>query len=129
MKMTRQQYNNGVRQAFRHLMRPDGVGGYLANREREAALVRECAEGGKVALVSGGRDCDGVAWEGEVSLVDAIPSAIRHNMDKVYKWADGPMHFAIMPPSEAEQITPRQRDFGMEAFENGHPHSLHIESI
>lgn len=129
MKMTRQQYNKGVRQAFRHLMRHDGVGGHLAARQREAALVRECAEGGKVAMVSGGRDCDGVAWEGEVSLVDAIPSAIRANKQKVYKWADGPIHIAIMRPSEAKQITPRHRDFGMEAFENGHPHSLHIESI
>lgn len=126
---TRQQYHNGVRQAFRHLMRPDGVGGYLAARARDAALIHECAEGGKVALVSGGRDCDGVAWEGDVSLVDAIPSVIRRNMDQVYRWADGPMHIAIMRPSEAKDIQPRTRDFGMEAFENGHPHSLHIESI
>lgn len=129
MKMTRQQYNGRVRRAFRHFMRPGGVGGYLANREREAALVHECAEGGKVAMVSGGRDCDGVAWEGEVSLVEAIPSIVRRIIDQSCRWADGPIHFEIMRPSEAEKIEPRQRDFGMEAFENGHPHSLHIESI
>lgn len=84
------------------------------------------AEGGKVAAVEGGRDCDGVSYEGKVHIIDANAAAYQVLCDEVSQWADGPFWFELMKPSEAEAIEYGTRDLMMEAFEDGHAHCLHV---
>jgi hypothetical protein len=88
------------------------------------AVIAGCAEDGKVAVVWNGRDCDGVAYSGKVSLVEATHEAVTKHIDHTVEWADGPCYFEIMSPSQAKGVEPTQRDLTMEAFEDGHPHSL-----
>lgn len=102
-------------------MRPDD---HLAQRARLAARIARFAEGGQVAIVAGGRDCDGVVYEGHVSLIPASVVAYERHVDRALEWADGPMHFDIELPSVAEHVEPYSRDLGAEAHENGHPHVL-----
>ena len=87
--------------------------------------VRVMAEGGKVAVVWSGRDCDGVAYSGDVRLVDATLTDVRRHIDHFQEWADGPCNYTLMSPSTAALIHPQERDLTLEAFENGRPHCIH----
>lgn len=86
--------------------------------------IRDCAENGKVALVRGGCDCDGVQYGGDVSIVKATVAAVDARVEHDLHWADGPMYHTIMRPSEARRVQRTQRDLALEAFENGHSHYL-----
>jgi len=94
-------------------------------RQSFLASIRRCAEGGKVAVVWGGRDCDGVRFSGDVRLVDATPAAVDEHIDHTYQWADGPMGYTIMQPSVALGVRYTIRDLTLEAFEDGHPHVIY----
>ena len=80
--------------------------------------VRVMAEGGKVAVVWSGRDCDGVAYSGDVRLADATLSGLRRHIERYYEWADGPCNYILMSPSAAALIHPQERDLTTE-FEEG----------
>lgn len=98
----------------------------LAQRQSFANRIRHKQEDGYVYLVVGGRDCDGVAYEGLKTLMKAVPRAIEKRIDEMYESADGPMHFTIMTPFDGEVVRYSSRDLGLEAFENGHPHVLYV---
>lgn len=105
---------------------------WQANQRTQARLgmhrrIAECAENGQVAIVSRGRDCDGVCYSGDVRLVDANWRAVIKHIDHDLKWADGPTYHEIERPSTAANIEPISRDLGTEAHENGHAHSLYAE--
>jgi hypothetical protein len=91
--------------------------------------VRAYAEGGKVAVVESGMDCDGVQYAGKVSLIDATVAAFLAHWDHTAQWADGPFYLTVMRPSDAERVTYRSRDRAAEAFEDGHAHCLHVGSL
>lgn len=95
-------------------------------RRRFLAKLRDYAEGGKIALVWGGRDCDGVQYSGHVSLVNATLQDVESSIDQAYEWADGPMYWELMRPSEAESVERTSRDLTMEAYEDGHAHVLYV---
>lgn len=88
-----------------------------------AAQVNACAENGKVAVNYSGMDCDCAQFSGSVVL-PALPVAVRHYIDDALKWADGLLSHRVERPSE--RARPWSRDLAMEAFENGHPYSIHI---
>lgn len=97
-------------------------------RQRRQALHRriaECAEDGQVALIESGMDCDCVQYSGYVSLCDATVAAFDAEYAHRAKWADGPFSIAIERPSVARGIRRESRDLAAEAFEDGHPHSIH----
>jgi hypothetical protein len=77
-----------------------------------------------VAIVESGMDCDCVQYSGKVSLVRADWRAVQEHIDHASKWADGPISFGIMPPSEAQSVRYWSRDRVAEAHENGHPWSV-----
>ena len=85
--------------------------------------LRELAVDGKIALVSGGRDCDGVCWEGAVTIVDATAAAVNAHIDHAYEWADGPIHFSLASPED--EVEYYSRDLGAEAYEDGHNHVIY----
>lgn len=80
-----------------------------------------------LAVVYSGRDCDGVQYSGSVTIVNCTggaQAAIEKEIEHSYSYADGPMYHTIMRPSEAEGIKYTSRDLTMEAFEDGHSHSI-----
>jgi len=121
---------NKMKRLVRHIARQGRHCGvrqdYLAEREALVTRIRERQEDGYVYLVSGGRDCDGVQWEGMKTLVKAVPRQIEQRMDVALEWADGPMHFSILSPTDGEEVRYTSRDLGMEAFENGHNHVIYV---
>jgi len=90
------------------------------------ARIASCAEGGVIAVVESGRDCDGCAYTGHVSTIPATVAAFDAHYDHVAQWADGPFWFAVEKPSEARGIKATSRDLALEAFEDGHSHCLHV---
>lgn len=76
--------------------RPD----QLAERAAFAAHVRACSEGGKVALVESGTDCDGVHGT-HVVILPAAPVIVRAHMAHARRWADGPIGLQVCRPSES----------------------------
>lgn len=94
-------------------------------RRLELHRAKEKAEDGKVAVVWGGRDCDGVRYSGHVVLVDADWRSLERHIEETCKWADGPCGYYLLSPSEAEQVESESRDLTLEAFEDGHSHVLY----
>ena len=98
-------------------------------RQRRQTLLRqlrEYAEGGKVAMVESGRDCDGLQYSGHVSIIDATVAAWEEHYTHTAEWADGLFSFALMRPSEARSVKRASRDLTLEAFENGHSHVIYV---
>lgn len=109
-----------------HCWRADGrIRHYLQVRRDIHRACRELAEDGKLAVVWSGRDCDCVAYSGSVSIVDANWRAVVAHIDQAYEWADGPCYYGFERPSVAEDIEHESRDLALEAFEDGHPYSIH----
>lgn len=77
-----------------------------------------------VALVWNGQDCDGVRYSGQVQLVRASVSHVKHRIEQELKWADGPCFCQIAKFSEVWDIGYEQVDLTSMAHENGHPYSL-----
>lgn len=110
---------------------------YESEERRNALLARlgihktlaSKAENGKVALIESGMDCDGVQYTGHVTLIDANFAAYEKHHDHVAEHADGRFWFAIMKPSDAKNVHYRSRDRALEAYEDGHPHSITYGSI
>ncbi len=99
-------------------------GDRLAAQADFAKRIADHAEGGKVAIVHGGRDCDGVESHG---LVHILPATVVHAdrfLNEIHEWAEGPTWWNLEKPSIAEGVESSSRDLTLEAFENGHPHVL-----
>ncbi len=83
------------------------------------------AEDGEIAVVTSGMDCDCSRWEDDVRLVPATVSAVDKWLDDFYAGAEGPQGHRLMRPSEAKLLRRTSRDLALEAFEDGHAHSVH----
>jgi len=86
--------------------------------------IAECAENGKILVVESGRDCDGVEYSGQTHLVGASVQEFDDLEREIGKWADGPFRLAVDKPSADEHIQYESTDLVLEAFEDGHPHSI-----
>ena len=83
-----------------------------------------CEEGGKVAIVYGGMDCDCSRWDDEVAIVSANLVTYFAWSDSYDDGAEGPQWHRVCKPSEAPQKS-SHRDLALEAFEDGHPHHVY----
>jgi len=96
-------------------------------RQQRIQFLRDLtalAEDGKIAVLESGMDCDGVQYAGKVRIVDATKEAVQAHIDHTLNWADGPCYFSLERPSVANDIQYRSRDRTLEAFEDGHAHSI-----
>jgi hypothetical protein len=91
--------------------------------------IRDKAEGGKVAVIESGMDCDGVQYAGVVHTINATPGAYTRLWNRISESADGRFYLSIARPSVAKGIQYRSRDRVMEAYEDGHPHSIAYGSM
>jgi len=85
--------------------------------------IEKFQEGGKILVVESGMDCDGVRYWGRTHECDANWRAFDKLWNNLSKWADGPFSLEIVRPSTVVEYG--SRDLTLEAFENGHPHSIH----
>ena len=78
----------------------------LKNIEQEAidaemlAELDLFAEDGKVAVVQSGRDCDGVAYSGSPTVIDATLEAYKEYIDQVQRNSDGNYRLTLERPSK-----------------------------
>jgi hypothetical protein len=75
-----------------------------------------------VAVIESGMDCDGVSYDGKRHLIPATREAWNRLYDDIAQWADGPFNLVLASPLDPVQY--RSRDNVMEAYEDGHPHSI-----
>ena len=97
----------------------------LVERQERNDYVQRFAENGRVVLEVWQMDCDCSSWTsyGEC-LASAI--AVEAEMDKVYQYAEGPVRFTLIKPSDRPDQPPEPRDHALEAFEDGHPHVVYV---
>lgn len=93
----------------------------LAKRVELQKLISAKSERGQVVILESGMDCDCVAFSNRKYKVNALPIAVRSEMDRIYGNAEGPCHLSIVSPSEAKALSYVSRDLALEAYENGHP--------
>jgi len=87
------------------------------------------AETGQVRMgfIIDSTDCDHTnSVYGRVELFQSA-TELRDWIDSRYEDAEGPISVRIVPVQEALEFEARTRDYGLEAFENGHPHSIRYE--
>lgn len=70
--------------------------------------------------INSGTDCDGVSSSRAVSFPNAAEA--ERQMNEAYQWADGPEYFTKCTKEQYEEYEATWRDYGMEAYEDGHPH-------
>ena len=87
-------------------------------------VIAECAEDGKVAVIESGMDCDCVQYSGHRHLIDANVKAYDALRRSIAESADGRIYLDIARPSE--DVEQSSRDLALEAFEDGHPYSIHV---
>lgn len=114
-----------VRVSLYQGMRRNQGADILAKRASVALYLRTVAEGGMVALVENGMDCDCVSYTGLVREVPANVIALERAMARAYDNAEGAIQLYVMRPSQAAEIEYGTRDRAAEAYENGHAHVVY----
>lgn len=98
----------------------------LEQRAERAVRIAERQEGGEVAIVYGGVDCDGGRWDDCTAIVPATVVAVEHWLNDYYDGAEGPQWHRLSRPSSARELTRSSRDLALEAFEDGHAHVIYV---
>lgn len=96
----------------------------LQARARLAAEIRKFAVDGQVCLNTDDMDCDcvrGTGWFLVPANVPAVERAIEHYYDGL----EGPCYGCWLS-SPADHVARYSRDLALEAFEDGHPWSIHV---
>ena len=89
------------------------------------ASIRELEQDGKVLVCSRFLDCDCASSTGS-RLLPATWYEVSRAMDLEYDNAEGPGSCWLASPDDRPPSD--SRDYALEAFEDGHPHSVHIGS-
>ncbi len=116
--------------ALRKLVRKARLRGAFNTRndplEEKAQLIgriKECNQGGKVQVGYWQMDCDCASWEGGIT-VPATVVHVNRAIEGLYDGAEGPVRWWITTPDD--KIARNSRDHALEAFEDGHAHSVYI---
>ena len=89
--------------------------------------IAECVDNdGMMNVEESGMDCDGVRYQGQLHKIPATKEAYYKLQEEIGEWADGPFYLCLVTPKVAESIVYDSRDLGMEAFEDGHQHIIHV---
>ena len=101
----------------------------LALKKERYNHFRMNTEYGYTCLVETGMDCDGVQYRNIGEPIKCVPIAIDKEIDRIHHWADGSVSVNCVKPSKAKKMKNVSIDRGMEAFENGHAHTIRMGSI
>ena len=102
---------------------------FLTLKETIFNRYKNNSEYGYTVIVEEGMDCDGVQYRYVGEQIKCVPIAIDKEIDRIRYSADGSVSVNCVKPSEAEKMEDVSIDRGMEAFENGHPHSIRMGAI
>ena len=102
---------------------------FLALKETIFDRYKANSENGYTVIVEQGMDCDGVQYRYIGEPIKCVPVAINKEMDRINYSADGSVSTYCVKPSEAKKMQNVSIDRGMEAFENGHAHSIRMGAI
>ena len=95
----------------------------IGDRAKLAAHVASVTVDGMVSFNESGMDCDCVRGESSKVIPASPLVAIQSRINDIYEWAEGPTSVWIDTPAQA--IESSWRDLAMEAYEDGHPYSIH----
>lgn len=86
--------------------------------------IERAREGDEIGVVISGMDCDCTAYHRE--RVIPVPGLVEWQRREARRreWLDGPESLQLVRPSEIDPDAGYSRDLAMEAFENGHAHSV-----
>ena len=93
------------------------------HRQHWLQSIIQMQENGEITLAVHSVDCDGCSGTSYYTL-PANSKAIDDKINHCYHWADGSISFTLQAPSKPQPSN--FRDYGLEAFEDGHAHCLHI---
>lgn len=125
-------------QAFIYETMPAGrvkaIHGTINARAEKAAEIAEHAENGMLHFHVWQRDCDHASWN-SVSKCPANVSAYNAYLDDLYEYAEGPVRVTMISAKEYNAFGRKdrkgvtksdrnERDYILEAYEDGHPHSV-----
>lgn len=97
----------------------------LSRRWELMARIDECRrDDGKMWVSESGMDCDCVSYSGHLHECEANLRAYEKLGYEINEWADGPFNIYPITEEQAAESRPRSRDLAMEAYEDGHPHSV-----
>jgi hypothetical protein len=100
-------------------------GDWLAERAAEREHYMACIEAGHVGIIRSGMDCDCSSYHRE-GIYPALPYRVwLQNEDHHASWLDGPERTYVVRPSKIKPENSYTRDLALEAFEDGHAHSIH----
>ena len=97
----------------------------VARADYAAQLLPHVVDG-KVGVVRTGMDCDCSAYSyASVALFTGVLTMWREQCEHE-SWLDGPESTTFCKPAEVPRTKGYSRDLALEAFEDGHPHSIHF---
>ena len=102
---------------------------FLTLKETIFNRYKNNSEYGFTVIVEEGMDCDGVQYRNIGEPIKCVPIAIDKEIDRIHHWADGSVSVNCVKPSKAKKMKNVSIDRGMEAFENGHAHTIRMGSI
>ena len=79
----------------------------LANRAALLNLMRSHSKDGKVAIIYGGTDCDGMQYDGMVHIVPAVLSVVECEVGKLWDAAEGQFRWSLYHPHRARKLAMR----------------------
>jgi len=92
-------------------------------------LPKYICEDGLVRVNESGMDCDCVQYTGQLHSIQPSVMAWQRLWDSVGEWAEGPFHLSLVLPADVPAIKYKAHDRALEAFEDGHPHSVHMGAM
>jgi hypothetical protein len=118
--LTQEQYH----EHYSIIRRIEGIqdtGCDLSGKQEMINAIRQYEQDGKVLVCSRFMDCDH-ATSTCSSLVSANFYVVTRVMDEIYEHAEGPGSCWLEKPDNKPDSNPR--DLMLEAYEDGHPHSV-----
>ena len=94
----------------------------LAAKQERIDRIRACAVDGKVSVSVDQMDCDCSRWTSS-RLVSATWVAVEYHYNELMYNAEGPI-YGVWIDTPENGAAYHSRDLAMEAFEDGHPHSV-----
>ncbi len=103
----------------------DSIHQRLTKRWDLLERIEAFSHNGRVAVNTGGRDCDMCVSDGDIRVIDATYTAFKALYDALEDSAEGPFWAYPIPWEEQANIRQTSRDLALEAFESGHPHVVY----
>ncbi len=104
-----------------------GDASLIGTRGKLAIEIYDKAVDGRVAINIDQMDCDCCRWTSSF-VTPALPFAIERRLNDIYSDAEGPI-YGLWFSAPEDKAHYKSRDLAMEAFEDGHPHSISAADV